>query len=115
MKFNLDDYPIGSKVAMHCPTEEEANKFLAFLEEKCVTWADGTRLTRRNYYDDLGEDICYSFTDERNGIRRVKYDSISYYKRHKYTILEFGDFSFGEGEEFVPNELTAFLIGIMTA
>lgn len=114
MEFNLDNYPVGSKVAMRCLSEEKANKFLAFLEEKGVSWRSGDPPTSRNYYNEYEGEACYSFTE---GIeyREIEFATADYYEDEGYTVLEFDDFDFEESNTEVPNELTAFLIGIMPA
>lgn len=113
MRFNLDDYPVGSNVVMHCSTEEEAVFFLKLLEEEGVCLKSiNPSCTMFMVYK---ENTCYNFTRDVMGQRRVSYSNVDFYEINNYLILEAEDFCFKSDTRHneVPKELTDFLIGIM--
>ncbi len=66
-----------NKLAIHCDTEEKANKFIK-ESNKTNKWGDFG-----NYYKDYKEKTCYC--NESN------YDELEYYIVNNYTIYEFED------------------------
>ena len=109
MEFNLDNYPIGSNVVMHCSTEAEAVLFLKYIEEEGVhlIFIKPSCTMFRKYK----ENTCYNFTKDVMGQRRISYGNVDFYETNNYLILEAEDFCFNHNE--VPKELTDFLVGIM--
>ena len=102
MKFNIDDYPIGSATVMHCSTEDEARRFLSFLDLCGVRWSDNSHLTDNITCNRYGAETCYNFTRgtfRSPNIRTVKIERIQFYKNGSFTILESTDFDFDSEED----------------
>lgn len=102
MKFNIDDYPIGSNTVMHCSTEDEARRFLYFLDSCGVKWSNGDCLTTKTMYDRNRSETCYNFTrglSFPSDTRTVKIETVQYYRGDGFTILESTDFDFGSEED----------------
>ena len=83
MKFNIDDY-IGHYV-MRCKTEEEARRFCQFLHDHGRRWCSDEPYVNNTKWKSYFDDIGYNFNDGT-------WDTISYFKKNKYTILEWEDF-----------------------
>lgn len=83
MKFNIDDYK--GKYVMHCKTEEEAKVFCTYLDSIGQIWCAGDSYLSSNYWHIYKESTCYNFN-------AGTYYYKEYYKRVKYTILEWSDF-----------------------
>lgn len=65
------------KLAIHCDTEEKANKFIK-ESNKTNKWGD-----YGNFYDDHKEKTCYSNDSD--------YYDLNFYKEDNYTIYEFDE------------------------
>lgn len=71
------------KLAIHCDTEEKANKLLRAFNKIGKKWCDDDSYIGNNYWYDKRENTCYS---NDNG-----YTSINWYKENDYKIYEFDD------------------------
>jgi hypothetical protein len=85
--FKIEDY--SGKYVMHCPTKEESDRFIKYLDSAGRKWRSGHKYTERDYWDKYCENTCYYFNDN-------SYDDLAYYKRTGFTILEFSDFIWPE-------------------
>lgn len=106
-----DSYPVGSNVCIHCPSEEDASKLFALLNEEEYTWADGKRLNpEATWWREYMHETCYSLTDADG----VMFSGLQYFKDEKWEIIEMSDF-IGRAKENVgcPQVLTEFLCGLM--
>lgn len=83
MRFNINDYK--GKYAMHCKTQEEARSFCDYMHQQGKQWCSGRSYDSDTCWDWYKENMTYSFNEGG-------YCDIDYYKRHKYTILEWSDF-----------------------
>lgn len=83
MKFNIKAYP--GRYAMHCPTEESAKIFTAYLHSLGKKWSNGTSYLEDTCWISHAEDTCYSFNTNQ-------FASLGYMKGVDYKILEFCDF-----------------------
>lgn len=79
------------KLAIHCDTEEKANKLLKAFDKLGKKWCDEDSYIGNNYWYDKRENTCYS---NDNG-----YTSINWYKENDYKIYEFEDVDFGKLEK----------------
>ena len=86
MKFDISQYT--GKCAMHCSTEEDAQTFLAFLKKLGKAWCNGESYAHI-HYNDYEEHTGYSFNEG-------KYGTVSWYRDHNYTVLEFEDFEWDD-------------------
>ncbi len=79
------------KLAIHCDTEEKANKLLRAFNKIGKKWCDDDSYIGNNYWYDKRENTCYS---NDNG-----YTSINWYKENDYKIYEFEDVDLGKLEK----------------
>lgn len=75
-------------LAIHCDTEEKANKLLEAFDKFGQKWCNRERYIDDNYWKIEKENTCYDNTNE--------YSPFDYYKAHDYTIYEFEDVIFEE-------------------
>lgn len=71
---------------MHCKTREEALEFCKFLDSENYRWATGKSYLDYCNWQTHEEDTCYNYRDG-------KYQTVEYYQRANYTILEWSNFS----------------------
>lgn len=82
-------------IAVHCKTEEEARDFCKKMHEQGMKWnGDGNSFLEETKYRTFQEKTCYSGTG-----CFCPYD---YYKKNKYTILEWSDYM---RKEFTKTDL----------
>lgn len=75
----------NEKIAVHCKTEEEAKDFCKKMHEQGMKWnGDGNSFLEETKYRTFQEKTCYSGTG--------CYCPYDYYKKNKYTILEWSDY-----------------------
>jgi hypothetical protein len=98
-KFRLEDYE--GKYAMHVKTEEEYNAFCEFLDSEGETWNIDQSYMKIRHWDKYTKDTCLSFNEG-------SYCTVTYFKDHGYTILEFSDFDWSKKEE---KEMKEFKVG----
>lgn len=86
-KITLRDFwKSENKLAIHCDTEEKANKLLKEFDKMGQKWANGDDYTKFNCWKTCEENTCYG--GER------WYSSIDWYKAYDYKIYEFEDVIF---------------------
>ena len=78
------------KLAIHCDTEEKANKLLTAFDKMGKKWVSGNSYLKVNCWDEYEKDTCYS--------NQYRYTEINFYKKDNYTIYEFEDVDFEELE-----------------
>ena len=78
------------KLAIHCNTEEKANKLLTLFDKMGKKWFSGNSYLKVNCWDEYEKDTCYS--------NQYGYAEIDFYKKDNYTIYEFDDVDFEELE-----------------
>lgn len=106
-----DDYPVGSNVCIHCPSEEDASKLFVLLDEEEHTWADGKRLNpKATCWRERMHETCYSLTDADG----VMFGGMRYFKDEKWEIIEMSEL-LGRIKENVgcSQALTEFLCELM--
>ena len=86
--FNFErdmDSFLKNKIAVNCPTEEDAIHFLKILEDKYnIKWScSGNNLSDYNNWEEYKDGTCYN---KNNGL---SYSSISFYDRNNYKILQY--------------------------
>lgn len=75
------------KLAIHCDTEEKANKLSRAFDKMGKKWADGSRYISNNCWDaTYKKDTCYS--------NAAGYCRIDWYKENGWKIYEFEDVDF---------------------
>lgn len=74
-------------LAIHCGTEEKADKLLDAFDKYGETWCGDYRYIDNNYWGYEEEKTCYS---NEHG-----YSSIDWYKANDYKIYEFEDVDLG--------------------
>lgn len=83
-RISLDEFwDSEEKLAIHCDTEEKANKLLREFNKTGKKWSSGDDYTKFNCWKSHKKDTCYC-----NG---RGYSSIDYYKINGYKIYEFED------------------------
>lgn len=77
------------KLAIHCDTEEKANKLSRAFDKIGKKWADGSRYISYNCWDTrYKKDTCYS--------NAAGYCRIDWYKKNGWKVYEFDDVDFGD-------------------
>ena len=71
------------KLAIHCDTEEKANKLLKAFDKLGKKWRRGDSYLKYNFYETYKEKICYSNWNT--------YDDVGYYKEDNVIIYEFDE------------------------
>lgn len=85
---NIKFKPIEPGMVIHCPTEENANELLEYLDGLGYKWLfSSEKLLECTRYDVYGENTCYS-VEENMG---VTYSDIGYFKSERYEVIEFSD------------------------
>ena len=88
----------GSAIAIHCNTEEKANKLLKYLHKKGFRWSSGKSLLSHNNYITYLDDTCYS--------AKVRYGEFVSWFEEGYTILQFNEIEkYIDKEEFYKGEM----------
>lgn len=75
---------IDKNYAIHCDTEDKANKLMKALDDMGYKWSAGNKYTSRNYYFVYEKETCYKPYD---GI----YNNIHYFKSHRIKVVWFDD------------------------
>ena len=75
---------IDKNYAIHCDTEDKANKLMKALDNEGYKWKCGSKYTFCNYFFDYGKETCYT---PYEGM----YDNTSFYKEHNIKIVWFDD------------------------
>ena len=89
--FNSDE------LAVHCPTEEEAVKFLSFLDEHGYSWCRGTNLSGELNWEHYMNQTAYSGDEDLD----VSYGDIAFYQSEGYQVIPFSSLFY----EDVPFEI----------
>ena len=90
-KITLKDFwKSKEKLAIHCDTEEKANKLLKAFDKMGKKWRSGNSYIEMVCWGPYKQNICY---DNDNG-----YSSSDYYKANDYRIYEFEDVMIEEEE-----------------
>lgn len=80
-----------NRVAVHCRTEEEANKFCQWMHKQCLKWHDGGSYITENEFLTCKDQTCYT--------NRGFYADSCFYKREGYKIIEFSAIKFNKMEK----------------
>lgn len=72
-----------SNVAIHCGTEEKANRLLQAFDKLGKKWSDGTSYLDDDYYSKYKQYTCYN--------NKNKFCTYDFYKERNYIIYEFED------------------------
>lgn len=76
------------KLAIHCDTEEKANRLSRAFDKIGKKWSDGSRYISNNCWDAMyKKDTCYS--------NAAGYCRIDWYKKNGWKVYEFEDVDFG--------------------
>lgn len=75
------------KLAVHCPTEHEAELLLAYLTGCGVEWSFSKYPILRAHYETYGENTCYT----NNGIpaTSLEYEEKSFYESKGFPVIPF--------------------------
>lgn len=85
---NIKFKEIKPGMAIHCQTEEEAEKLFKHLDRLGYKWwSDESLLIEDTIYDRYGKNTCY-FIEEN---KEVTYSDIGFFKSKGYEITEFSD------------------------
>lgn len=83
-KITLEEFwNSKEKLAIHCDTEEKANKLLKAFDKLGKKWAFGNSYLEENCWNGYEKYTCYS---NNNG-----YTGINWFKANDYKIYEFED------------------------
>lgn len=86
-KITLEEFWNSKEnLAIHCNTEEKADKLLEAFYDYGEIWADGESYLDNNLYNYEKENTCY---DNTNG-----FCNFEWYELHNYKIYEFEDVIF---------------------
>ena len=77
-----------NNLAIHCKTEEEANKLLEAFDKLGKKWIDRDSYLEINCWDVYEKYTCYN--------NQYEYCRIDYYEKKNYKIYEFDDVDLGE-------------------
>lgn len=93
----------SKKIAVHCKTKEEAKDFCRQMHEHGMTWCTGESYLDITHWDYYAEDTCY----DGDGA----FSDCEWYKKEKYTILEWSDYMNTEKEQklFIPKKCRRIL------
>lgn len=84
---------IGQKIAIHCPTEDDAKEVLRILHENGCEWYSGATLVSSPKWQHYQSQTAYEIADGRGDILgTVTWDHKSYFQDNNYTILAASDF-----------------------
>lgn len=75
-------------LAIHCNTEEKADKLLEAFDKMGKKWCDGESYIEDNCWSEYKEHTCYD-NDKDSG-----YSPVNFYNADNYTIYEFEDVIF---------------------
>ena len=81
----MKKFELTEKTAIHCPTEELANKVLEIGDKLGYRWSSTTSFLKNNHYNCYGKDTCYSLITG-------EYCNFYYFKNENYTIIPAEDF-----------------------
>ena len=81
--------------AIHCDTEEKANKFLELAHSVGYRWANHKSLLDLNYYHNHRKNTCYTL-DDTKGV--MMYSGKDFYEVSGYNVDEFGLETFNVGD-----------------
>ena len=73
---------IGKRIAISCPTKEDAIEFSKVCKANGLKWSSGDEIIDNIKYDKYGEYTCYEI-DEVG----IYYSPKSYYKSQEYDII----------------------------
>ena len=76
---------LTERTAIHCPTEELANKVLGIADKMGYKWANTLSLLDHNNYHKYKEKTCYR-------IVKGEYCYLEYFEQENYTIITAEDF-----------------------
>lgn len=86
-KITLEEFWNSKKnLAIHCDTEEKANKLLKAFDEYGKRWCSGERYIDDNCWSEYKEKTCYDNEHDDSG-----YCNVNFYKENDYKIYEFED------------------------
>lgn len=89
MKITLKQFwNSRADLAIHCNTEEKANKLLKKFDEMGKTWGSSRSYLDYNNWHLCGAEMCYT--------NQGTYCDCEYFKKRGYTIIEFEDIDFQE-------------------
>ena len=77
-------------LAIHCDTEEKANRLLKAFDKMGKKWIDGDSYLEINCWSEYKEHTCYD-NDKDSG-----YSPVNFYNADNYTIYEFEDIDLGD-------------------
>ena len=78
---------INKKIAIHCPTEAEADRVLQIMQDNGIVWIGGEPLQTDNEFSNYYEDTCYNL--EKNGLG---FSPVKWYNINKYKIIPAAEF-----------------------
>ena len=81
----MKKFELTENTAIHCPTEELANKVLKIGDKLGYKWCSGYSLLHHNRYKQYKEKTCYR-------LEKGEYCNFDYFKNKNYTIITAEDF-----------------------
>lgn len=90
-KYKLSELIKQNGIAIHTPTEENANDLLKVLDRLGYEWCNLEKLTSSNEYQKYGQNTCYTALIRLNGKTYIEYCSLSFYEKKGREIVEFTD------------------------
>lgn len=81
----MKKFELTEKTAIHCPTEELADKVLNIADKMGYKWCSGYSLLDHNCYKQYKEKTCYRLV-------KGEYCNFDYFKNKNYTIIPAEDF-----------------------
>ena len=91
----------GGSIAVHCPTKEQAIRFMKTMEARGVKWTSGRQLssTPDFHWDVYKALTCY---DIRNR-RQLQYCFRRYFTQHCYLVIEESDILYSDEPDDIPS------------
>ena len=80
---------VGKKIAVHCPTEEEAGKFLRMVKDAGGEWGSGKVAGSHTNWNDQKNATCYSLI---GGLKEMGFAWREFYEEEGDTVIPFEAF-----------------------
>lgn len=77
---------LNNEIAIHCDTEEKAEKLLNCLDSVGFIWYSGNSLLKNNYWLTYEEKTCYHINFDN---KIVNFGNYNFYKNQSYKIISY--------------------------
>lgn len=92
-------------MAIHCDTEEEANKLLSAFDKMGKKWSSGNRYTEFNNWNNYGQEIVYHNDGTYSNLRYINSDVCMVYEFENVDLTIPKEYQFSEDEKTILRNL----------